>query len=63
MVLELGVLGVARKLLAPSITLCKKIIKNLKFTLERLPKIQSIQFGLIGTLIPKRANVQNLDNE
>ena len=32
MVSELGVLGIAGKLLVPSITLCKKFKKNLKLT-------------------------------
>ena len=31
-ILELGVLGIAGKLLVPFVTLCKKFKKNLKFT-------------------------------
>ena len=47
---ELGVLGIAGKPSMPSITLCKKFKKKLKFIAQGLLKIQSIQFRLIGTL-------------
>ena len=51
MVLELGVLGIVRKLLVPSITLCKKKFKkNLKFIAQGLPKTQSTIVWLIGIL-------------
>ena len=40
-VTELDVLGIARKLSVPSVTLCKKFKKNLKFTIQRLSKTQS----------------------
>ena len=49
-ILELGMLGIGEKLFMPSITLYKKVLKNLRFTTHRLPKTQSTQFGLIGTL-------------
>ena len=50
MALELGVLGIAGKLSMPSITLCKKIKKVLKFTAQGLPKTLSTIMWLIGTL-------------
>ena len=37
-VLELGMFGIARKLLVPSITLCKKFKKKSKFIAQGLPK-------------------------
>ena len=49
--LELGVLGIAEKVLVPSIILCKKYSKkNFKFTTQGLPKTQSTIIWLIGTL-------------
>ena len=54
MILELSVLGIAIKLLMPSITLCKKFKKNLKFTAQGLPKTQSTIIRLIGILRIKR---------
>ena len=51
MELELGVLGIGRKLSLLSITLYQKNSKrNLKFTSHGLPKIQLIIILLIGTL-------------
>ena len=49
-ILELGVLGIAGKLLVPSVTLCKKFKKNLKFIAQRLPKTQSTIIWSIETL-------------
>ena len=69
MVLELNVLGIARKLLVPSITLCKKDSKKiLKFTTQGLPKTQSTIILLIGILrvndacIGSSKNISFLDN-
>ena len=47
---KLNVLGIARKLLVPSITFYPKNIKKLKFTPEGLPKSQLIIIWLIGIL-------------
>ena len=53
MVLELGVLGITRKLSVPSVTLCQKIQKKLKFIAQELHKTQSTIIWLIGTSMVK----------
>ena len=49
-VLELDVLGIAGKLYAPSVTLCKKIQFLKKFNAQELSKTQSTITWLIGIL-------------
>ena len=49
-VLELGVLGIARKLSVPFITLCKKFKFLKKLTGQGLPKTQSTTIWLQGML-------------
>ena len=46
-VLELSVLGVAGKLMVPSVTLCKKIQKKLKFIAQGLPQ-NPINHNMVG---------------
>ena len=41
LVSELNVFGIARKLLMPSVTCCKKFKNKIKFTTQGLSKIQS----------------------
>ena len=49
-VLELGVLGIAGKLLVPSVTLCKKFKFFKKLIAQELPKIQLTIIWLQGIL-------------
>ena len=59
MVLELDVFGISRKLLVPSITLCKKIKIKINFSAQGLPKIQSTIIWLIGILRIKKTHFRH----
>ena len=54
---KLDVLGIAKKLSLPSITLCKRIQKKMKFTAQGLSKTQSTIIWLIGILRIKQYTI------